>query len=310
MFDGICEVVLPVADLDGPVRLYRDLMGFTVTRDVTHSPASSELAALWDLPTGITREVQLSKPGSSGGSLRLVEAPGLPAPTPAGRPDRPGPYALDFYLRDAARVEARLEEAGQEFVTEAVHYSLPGTEIPVRERMLVVPHAGLLHACVQYRPRGTRCVLDQVEREDTSEVVAVVFLTEAFEDARRFARDVLGGHEYYAGRFDGPAVEAMLSLSPGEGFAAALYRGPTSANARLEFGEAITPSDRRRDPVHRVIVRVEVDDLEALSAQLADGSHGRTTARLDVDGRERLGLVSRYGAVFDFTERVPCRSDA
>ncbi|MFC6152113.1 VOC family protein [Nocardioides yefusunii] len=299
MFDGIDELVLPVASLDEPLHLYRDLMGFTLA---SRHPASPHLAELWDLPAAVTEEVLLTKPGASGGALRLALTPGLPPADPAGRPDRAGPYALDFYLRDAAAVEDRCTTAGRRFVTEAVHYELPGTTIPVRERMLIQDDSGLLHAFVQHRPRGTRCVLDQAPAEDISEVAAAVFMTDRFEDARAFAREILGGQEYFVGRFDGPGVEAMLALDPGEGFIGALYRGATSANARLEFGEAIT-SERSPDPVHRVIARVAVDDLDRVEAQLAGGVHGRVTGRHVVDGVSRLGLVSAYGAVFDLHQR-------
>lgn len=305
MFDGITEVVLPVPSTTAALALYRDQLHFQVATDQTHLPGSTRAVALqrlWDLPGPVTREVLLHKPGASGGAVRLAEVPGLPAATPAGGPDRLGPYALDFYLRDAAAVEARLESAGHEFTAEAVHYDLPGTTLPVRERMLKAPESGLLHACVQYRPRGTRCVLDRVEAEDTSEVVAVVFLTDRLAEARAFARDVLGGHEYFAGRFEGPAVERMLGLAPGEGFDAALYRGPTSANARLEFGEVL-PGGADADPVHRVVARIEVDDLDRVVAALADGQHGRLCSDVEIDGRRQVGLVSHYGAVLDLVGR-------
>lgn len=299
-FDGIAEVVLPVTSLERAVELYRDLLGFTVTREGS-VPAEAE--QLWGLPGRADREVLLTKPGATGGAVRLVSVPALTEPGPAGAPDRVGPYALDFYLRDAAAVEARLEAAGRRFVAPPVDYHLPGTTIPVRERMLVAEESGLLHACVQHRPRGTRCVLDASVREDASEVVAVVFLTDAFTDARAFARDVLGGQEYFVGRFDGPAVERMLDLPAGDGFVAALYRGPTSGNARLEFGEVIPGRNRPRDSATRVVARVEVDDLDRLEAVLRRGAHGRVTARVSLEGRDHLGLASRYGAVFDFTQR-------
>lgn len=300
MFDGIEELVLPLPRLGPALHLYRDLMAFEVALD--REPDAC-VAELWNLPAPVTREVLLTKPGASGGSLRLVEVPGLPPATPAGRPDREGAYALDFYLRDAAAVEDRCIAGGAQFVSPAVHYCLPGTTIPVRERMLIQDESGLLHAFVQYRQRGTRCVLDQGSAQDTSEVAAAVFLTHRYDEARAFARDVLGGDEYFRGRFDGPGVEQMLQLSPGEGFEGALYRGPTSANARLEFGEAIAGGPRAPDPVPRVVARVAVDDLDRVAEMVADGQHGRVTGRHEIDGTAHLGLASLYGATFDLFAR-------
>ena len=298
MFDGLDEVVLPAADIEQLLRLYVELFQFTeISTDSSPDPA---LQQLWGLPEAPTRTVSLGKPNSHGGWLRLVEVPGLSAPEPAGRPDRIGPYALDFYLRDSATVEDRISEGGWSFVTPAVHYSLPGTDIPVRERMLVQSPSGLLHACVQYRPRGTRCVIDHDPLEDTSEVVAAVFFTDQFEAANKFAREVLGANRYFEGRFDGPEVEQMLMLEPGEGFRAALFRGPLSRNARLEFAEVVPGGVREPEQVPRAIAVCAMPDLDLLNEQLSCGDHGEITAMAEIDGVRHLGLDSRYGARFDF----------
>ncbi|WP_235738811.1 VOC family protein [Nocardioides alcanivorans] len=300
MFDGIDELVLPAPDLNPLVSLYRDRLGFALVSDDVPDP---RWGALWGLTEAPTREVLLGKPHSAGGWIRLVEAPGLPSPAPAGRPDRPGPYALDFYLRDAAATEDDVTEHGGDFLSEAVHYSLPGTDIPVRERMLAQPHSGLLHAFVQYRPRGTRCVIDHDSTEAVSEVVAAVFLTDDLPGARRFATDVLGAHPYFDGRFDGPAVERMLGLVPGEGFTGTLFRGPGSRNARLEFAETVP--GRRRDPeqVRRVVAVCTMDDLDGLAGRLAGSEHGHLSGDLTLDGIRHIGFTSRYGATFVFRER-------
>ncbi|GGM54959.1 hypothetical protein GCM10011608_44830 [Micromonospora sonchi] len=300
MFDGIDHVVLPAADVEPLRRLYVELFGFTeVAVDDDPDPAWQQL---WQLPAPPTRSVMLGKPRSAGGWIRLVEVPGLPPASPARRPNRVGPYALDFYLRDADAVEQRIEEGGWEFRTPAVYYNLPGTDIPVRERMLDQPLSGLLHAVVQYRPRGTRCVIDQDRQEDTSEVVAVVFMTDRFEEATAFARDVLGARQYFTGRFDGPAVEQMLGMAPGEGFAAALFRGPGSRNARLEFAEVLPDGEPRTDLVRRVVATCAVPDLDALHTLVKSGDHGETIGPVTVDGVRHLGLASSYGAAFDFFE--------
>lgn len=296
MFDGISELVLPCAEPTATIALYRDLMGFVeVERDNAPDPRYGKL---YGLPSAPTRSTLLAKPGSSGGAIRILEVPELPTASPAGRPDRVGPYALDFYLSDPDVVEQEIVDHGWGFVTEPVHYSLPGTTIPVRERMLRQDPSGLLHAFVQYRPRGTRCVIDQQPEIAVSEVVAAVFMTDDLPAARTFASTVLGGREYFTGRFDGPAVEQMLSLAPGEGFEVALYRGPTSANARLEFAQAIPGGERAPDPIPRVIAVCDLLDLEAVTAQLAAGTHGTICADETLTGRRQVGLTSRYGAQF------------
>src|SRR5690606_21804386 len=143
------------------------------------------------------------------------------------------------------------------------------------------------------RPRGTRCVIDRDPTEDASEVVAAVFMTDDLPGARRFAAEVLGGQEYFAGRFDGPAVEQMLSLEPGEGFVGALFRGPDSRNARLEFAATIPGGRREPEEVRRVVAVCAAEDLDELAGRLSDGEHGHVTGDVDVDGVRHVGFASR-----------------
>lgn len=306
MFDGINTVILPAADIEPLRRLYVELFGFT---EISAAPVTDPAwQVLWALPVAPTRTVLLGKPQSHGGWIRLVQAPGLPPADPAGRPDRPGPYALDFYQRDAGLTEQAIEDAGWTFRSPATHYNLPGTDLPVRERMLDQPISGLVHASVQYRERGTRCVIDHDPGETSSEVNAVVFMTDKFEAAKLFASEVLGGQKYFEGRFDGPAVAEMLGLDENEGFSAALFRGPGSRNARLEFGERIDGGSREADPVPRVIASIAMGDLDALAAAVADGTHGPSTGVVEATDESgttrRMGLRSLYGADFEFFERT------
>lgn len=303
MFDGIDIVVLPVAETEPLLELYVDAMGFEV---VEAGPVREpEVAArLWSLPSPPAKTILLGKPGSKGGWIRLVEVPGLPRPDPAGRPDRPGPYALDFYLRDPDATEKEIGGRGWGFVSDPVDYLLPGTEYPVRERMLDQTVSGLLHAFVQYREGRTRCVLGERPEEDVSEVNAVVFATGDLPGARAFVENVLGGHVYFADRFGGPAVEELLGLEPGEGFEAVIARGPASRNARLEFLRHLPPASPR--PPHaypRVVAGCAMDDLDALAARLATGEHGASTGVVDTVAGPHLGLRSRYGACFYFWQR-------
>lgn len=306
MFDGIDVLTLPASGIEDLLALYTEGFGFTVVTDRPVEDPSAQ--RLWSLPLPPRREVLLGKPGSQGGWLRLVDVPGLPEPRPARRPDRDGAYALDFYVRGADRVEERLAALGWGFRSEAQHYLLPGTPVEVRERMLDQRRSGLLHAIVEYRPGQTRCVLAEAPGEDCSEVVAAVFFTSRSAEATAFATEVLGARRYFCDRFDGPAVERMLGLGPGEGFEAALFRGPLSRNARLEFAATMSPvagSAPEPDAVPRVIAGCAVPDLDGLARGLADGRHGVSTGVLTTaDGGRRLGLASRYGAVFEFWQRA------
>ncbi|GAA1846400.1 hypothetical protein [Actinomadura bangladeshensis] len=303
MFDGIDIVVLPAADIGPLLDLYADAMGFEVIEEGSvQEPALR--ARLWGLPSPPAESVLLGKPQSKGGWIRLVEVPGLPRPDAAGLPDRPGPYALDFYLRRPDATEDAVGKQGWTFVSDPVDYLLPGTEYPVRERLLDQTRSGLRHAFVQYREGRTRCVLGERPEEDVSEVNAVVFATADLPGARAFVEDVLGGRIYFDDRFDGPGVEQLLGLAPGDGFDAVIARGPASRNARLEFLQHVVPAAHR--PPHaypRVVAGCAMDDLEALAARLAAGDHGASTGIVETAEGPRLGLRSRYGASFEFWQR-------
>lgn len=303
VFDGIDIVVLPAADIGPLLDLYVAAMGFEV---VAEGPVREPAlwARLWGLPSPPAESVLLGKPQSNGGWIRLVRVPGLPRPDAAGAPDRPGPYALDFYLRRPDATESAMAKQGWTFVSDPVDYLLPGTEYPVRERLLDQTRSGLRHAFVQYREGRTRCVLGERPEEDVSEVNAVVFATADLPGARAFVEDVLGGRVYFDDRFDGPAVERLLGLAPGDGFDAVIARGPASRNARLEFLRHVVPATPR--PPHaypRVVAGCAMDDLEALAARLAAGDHGASTGIVETAEGPQLGLRSRYGASFQFWRR-------
>ena len=157
-FDGIDEVVLPAGDAAPLVDFYTDVMEFTVFG--TEEDPDPTLAEIWSLPSAPSRTILLGKPGSAGGWIRVAEVPGLPAPAPAGRPDRTGPFALDFYLRHPVETEAAIAER-YTFRAPSAWYPLPGhPDTMVHEGIVDQTHSGIIHATVGYRPRGTRCVLD------------------------------------------------------------------------------------------------------------------------------------------------------
>lgn len=278
-FDGLDFVVLAVPDAAPLVDLYHSSLGFEIDSD--GASATEGLAELLGLPEDVSRVVHLSRGAGAGGAIVLVETRDAEPAALAVPRQRRGVYALDFYLRDAAATEAALADAGWGFTSEAVHYQLPGTTIPVRERMLVQRHSDLLHAMVQHRVGGTRSVLGADDAGWCSEIVAVVVLTGDLAGARRFATDALRGAEYFAGTFDGHAMEEMLGFGEGEGLEASLFRGPGSRNARLEFARPVdadgSPLPLADEPSRRrVVPGLLVDDLGATLERL--DTHGEVTA--------------------------------
>lgn len=306
-FDGIDEVVLPLGNLGQLRDFYVETMGFDVAVDETDP--DSRLAKVWSLPTAPRRTLLLVKPGSAGGSIRLVETPGLEAPGPAGRPDRSGAYALDFFLRDAVGTERRIEKAGYPFRGPAARYPLPGhPETSVHERILDQPHSGVIHATIGYRDKGTRCVLNQDDQQQVSEVVAVVFCSQRYAEAVAFVAEVLGGTAYLRGEFGGPELESLLHLERGEVLPMTLFRGAGSRNARLEICAARAQQPAREDEaVPRATAICRIKDLDRVAAALADGRHGRTTGPLDVrqDGTmtRRLGVRTLHGLSLDLVQQ-------
>ena len=278
-FDGLDLVVLVVPDAAPLVELYHAGLGFEIEADAP--PADEALALLLGLAEDPSRVVHLGRGSGVGGGIVVVECPAAAAAPLTVPRTRRGVYALDFYLRDAAATEQELTDDGWTFTSEAVHYDLPGTAIPVRERMLVQPHSDLLHAMVQHRPGGTRSVLGTDAQGWCSEVVAVVVLTGDLTGARRFAAEALGCEEYFAGTFDGPAMERMLGFEAGEGLEASLFRGPASRNARLEFARPVAPGGEplplADEPTRRrVLPGLLVEDLDATLERLS--AHGQVTA--------------------------------
>jgi catechol 2,3-dioxygenase-like lactoylglutathione lyase family enzyme len=305
-FDGIDEVVLPTAEPAALVDFYTEVMEFTVA-SVEDDP-DPQLAALWSLPSVPRRTTLLGKPGSAGGWIR-AEVPGLGPPAPAGRPDRNGPFALDFYLRDPVATETAIADR-YAFRAPAAWYPLPGhPDTMVHEGIVDQTHSGIIHATVGYRPRGTRCVLDSDPAADISEVVAVVFSTHKYDEALEFVTTVLGGQPYLTGEFGGDQIERLLHLDPGELLPMTLFRGPRSRNARLEICRARTPQPPRPDEeVPRVTATIALADLDPVAARLAGGEHGNSTGVLEVvqDGAttRRLGIRTIQGLSLDLVERA------
>jgi catechol 2,3-dioxygenase-like lactoylglutathione lyase family enzyme len=263
-FAGIAEVILVTADLERALGLYRDHLGFTVAaEDVV---TEERMLRGWGVESGSCTVVSLVKTGAAGGHLRLVHDQGR-SPVPGGRRmGTPGPFSIDFYVRDIGGLHDRLTAAGWTFRSPIQRYRLFGTDFEVEEALLEGPE-GLLHAFVGYLPGQHRCILGADPESDVSEVVAAITLVDPFEDGLAVLRDVLGGEVYFDQVFSGGVIERMLDLPEGSAFRAVLLRGPSRANARAELmapvdGEPPSPE------VPAVRLRIDVEDLDDVLRRL------------------------------------------
>ncbi len=311
MFDGIDDVIIVTPDLSRALDLYRDQLEFSETARARID--DDRYSRLWRLPPGPLDVVALGKRGSEGGALRLVGAPAL-APPPPRTMHRPGPFAIDFYVRGLPALHDRLLEAGYAFRSPVQHYPLFGTDFTVDEVLLEAPE-GFVHALVEYLPRQHRCVLAAREDLTVSEVVAAVTVVDDVAEGLTLLRDVLGGEVYFDQRFEGPVIETLIGLAPGSGFRTTLLRGPARRNARAELMEVVppaTPGDADPPRDHpRMLLGCVVGDLDVLAARLrADPAWGRFEGPFPLDdplhGRRRFAsLETPWGAFLEFRDPAP-----
>ena len=230
MFEAIDEVVLRAGDAARARRLYVDHFGFVAQETVAVTDAA--LLELWGCRAPVTATL-LVKPGSTGGAIRLLDAPGNTAQSPR-QMHTSGPFAIDFYVRGMLGLHQRLLDDGFTFRSQPQRYQLFGTSFEVDEVLLEGPE-GFLHAMVEYLPRQHRCVLGERPDEQVSEVVAQVTITDDLEGSLDVLRDGLGGQVYFNEEFSGPVVEQLIDLPPGSAFRAVIMRGPSRRNARMEL---------------------------------------------------------------------------
>jgi catechol 2,3-dioxygenase-like lactoylglutathione lyase family enzyme len=272
MFEAIDEVVLRVGDAARARRLYVEHLGFTPQEPVTVSDPG--LLRLWGCPGPVTTTL-LVKPGSTGGSIRLVdEASGVPQ-SPR-QMHTPGPFAIDFYVRQMRALHHRLLDDGFTFRSPPQRYQLFGTTFEVDEVLLEGPE-GFLHALVEYLPRQHRCVLGERPDEQVSEVVAQVTVSDDLDGSLSLLRDGLGGQVYFDQEFSGPFVERLIDLPAGSAFRAVIMRGPSRRNARMELMTPVgTPprTDAGLGVPPRLFPSVAVPSLPEALARL----EGRSTA--------------------------------
>lgn len=307
MFDGIDHVILVGPDSGPALRLYRDHLGFEeVGRARVDDLAAS---ALWGLPPGPVEVVDLAKEGSAGGGIRLLEAATLPPAAAARTMHRPGPFAVDFYVRDLDALHRSLSAAGYRFRSAPQRYRLPGTGVDVREVLLEAPE-GLVHALVQYLPGQHRCVLGTREDVAVSEAIAVATVVDDIDAGLALLRDVLRAEVYLDQPFSGPAIETLIGLAPGSSFRTVLLRGPRRRNARAELMATVPSRDPSTvDPPRthpRLLLGCVVPDLDDLLAALppqAGTVHGPVPLVDAVHGGARVAtLRAPWGAFLQFSD--------
>lgn len=315
MFDRIAHVVLLVRDPSRDLRLYRDHLGF---EEHAHwsVPDASIFHRLWRIPAGPIEVVELAKPGAFGGEILLVSGPGLPGAAPRSMA-LPGPFALDFYVRDLAELHARLAADGFSTLSQPVRYGLFGTNFEVDEVILRAP-SGLVHALVEWLPDRHRCLLSSQPDQRVSEIVALVTLSEDVEAGLVTLRDSLAGTVYLDTTFSGVDIERLLSLPSGTQFRAALLRGPLRGNARFELmttSSGVAPALGELAEAPRshpgAIPLVTVPSLDDALAMLGS-AHGPVSGPATVDagpyaGSRSATLWAPWGGPVGLVEPLPER---
>lgn len=312
MFDGVDQVTVVTADTRAPLALYRDQLGFReVARADLDDPCYAELLELDG--AGPLSAVLLGKPGSAGGWIRLVQAPGLPPVAERRTMHRPGPFALDFYVRDLPERYAELVAAGHRFRSPPRSYELAGAGFAVDEVLLEAPE-GFVHALVEYLPGRHRCVLGTAPDQTVSEVVAAVTVLDDVEEGLPLLRDVLGGQVYYDQRFGGADVTELIGLPGGSTFRVVMLRGPASRNARVELMERVDAPGQptgQQTGHPRLLLGCRVPDLPALVRRLGadprNGAlHGPFTVANPIHGHATVAsLRTPWGAFFEFWQEDP-----
>ena len=306
MFQAIDEVVLIVGDVDRARHLYVDHFGFTPEGPVEVS--SGEMLGLWGC-TGAATVTRLFKPGSTGGAIRLVSVPGIAAQQPR-QMDTPGPFAIDFYVRNMRDLHDRMRSDGFAFRSAPQRYQLFGTAFEVDEVLLEGPE-GFLHAMVEYLPTQHRCVLGERPDEQVSEVVAQVTVTDDVAAGLALLRDGLGGQVYFDQEFSGQVIERLIQLPAGSAFRAVIMRGPERRNARMELMTRVdtgaAPSEVVWPP--RLFPSIGVPSLDGALEQVTQVA-GQVVVSGPVDVPPELGggkaatLDTSFGVFVELRERA------
>jgi catechol 2,3-dioxygenase-like lactoylglutathione lyase family enzyme len=306
VFDGIGSTTLFGPDLDELVALYVGHLGFAEVGR-WDLPDTGPYHRRWRLPPGPLEIRDLHKVGATGGGLRLVGAPSLPPPAAPRTMHRPGPFALDLYVRDLRQLHQRLSAAGYRFRSEPVRYPLFGTDFEVDEVLLEAP-LGFVHALVEFLPGRHRCVLGVRPEEEVSEIVAVIHVVEDVEVALGLVRDVLGGQVYLDEVFHGETVERLIGLPSGSRFRATLLRGPDRRNARAELMSTVPHAASEVEPARThpyLALTIPLPALDPVLARLAADDAAPEPVEFEEGpdaGRRVATLWTGWGATLDLVE--------
>ena len=297
-----CTVDKPKRALD----LYVGLLGFeVVAKDEGGGPDPWGRLGQQCGPSRL-----LAKTGSRGGSIRLTEVDHAAAR--AGSMELPGPFAIDFYVRDLDDLVSRVDAQGFRLLSEPQDYVLFGQDFTVRECIFEGP-AGISHTLVQYIPARHRCVLSDRPDLAVSEVVAIVHTVSQLAAPLATVVGELGAQVYFDQIYEGEVIERLLGLRPGTSFRMMLLRGQSRRNARLELIEIVGPASRigGMAPVGRppLILGCSVQSLPECIEQLRSTTPGQIAGPYESRygsrrGLDRFGFRSAWGAAFEFWRRA------
>lgn len=248
------ELYVGTDDYDRALRLYRDVLGFSLAP--SEKQQCRALERLWGLEQGaISQLARLETPGAPGGRLVLVQ---FTRDAPVVRAGATAvdlcPKNLDINVVDLPKRAEELRGAGYTLRSEPVAYEIGG--LPVREVQLPVED-------------GVNLVLAEILGEALLTTdkgyggVTSVVTTTADIGAETAFFEMLGFSRLERHVLEGPAIETMIGLPPNAGIIMQLLGEPAHRFGRAELvayrgasGNTLYP---RAQPPARGLFRAAVD---------------------------------------------------
>ncbi|MBT5241271.1 MAG: hypothetical protein HN793_14375 [Rhodospirillaceae bacterium] len=115
------RTTIVTSDVEGSLRFYRDILGFTVEYDRTVTDSGTLALLAPGAKEG--RAIALRYGEKMGGSIGLFWTPGLPAQTACVSPALPGSVSVLLLTDDLADLRARLDAAEVPGVTPTASYN-------------------------------------------------------------------------------------------------------------------------------------------------------------------------------------------